>query len=274
MAHDSDWRRELGQQLRVDGIRATAAAGSGHPTSSMSASDLMAVLLDGHLRLDYSEPGQPGERPPDLLQGSRVAAVLRDPEGRRRDRRRGAADLPQARLAAGGAPDARGSRRPTSPPARSARACRSASAWRWPAARWTSCPTACGCSAATARWPRARCGRPSSTPAGSSSTTSSRSSTSTASARRARRCSAGTSTATSAHRGLRLEGDRHRRPRRRRHRGRLRRGRGDHRPARRDRRPDQEGQGRQGGRGPARQARQAARRSRGGDRGARRRARR
>ena len=41
----------------------------------------------------------------------------------------------------------------------------------------------------------------------------------------------------------------------------------------RDRRPDQEGQGRQGGRGPARQARQAARRPRGGDRGARRRAR-
>ncbi|HWM55287.1 MAG TPA: transketolase, partial [Solirubrobacterales bacterium] len=29
-----------------------AAAGSGHPTSSMSAADLLAVLLDGHLRLD------------------------------------------------------------------------------------------------------------------------------------------------------------------------------------------------------------------------------
>jgi transketolase len=47
-----DFRRELAQQLRVDSIRASAAAGSGHPTSSMSAAELMAVLLDGHLRLD------------------------------------------------------------------------------------------------------------------------------------------------------------------------------------------------------------------------------
>ena len=37
--------RELAQQLRVDSIRSTTAAGSGHPTSSMSAADLMAVLL-------------------------------------------------------------------------------------------------------------------------------------------------------------------------------------------------------------------------------------
>src|SRR4051794_23073705 len=55
----SDFRRELGQQLRVDSIRTSAAAGSGHPTSSMSAADLMAVLLDGHLRLDYQNPGNP-----------------------------------------------------------------------------------------------------------------------------------------------------------------------------------------------------------------------
>jgi len=55
----NDLRRELGQQLRVDSVRASAAAGSGHPTSSMSAADLMAVLLDGHLRLDYGEPGNP-----------------------------------------------------------------------------------------------------------------------------------------------------------------------------------------------------------------------
>jgi transketolase len=57
MAHErSEFRRELGQQLRVDSIRSSAAAGSGHPTSSMSAADLMAVLLDGHLRLDYGKP--------------------------------------------------------------------------------------------------------------------------------------------------------------------------------------------------------------------------
>jgi transketolase len=55
----AEFRRELGQQLRVDSVRASAAAGSGHPTSSMSAADLMAVLLDGHLRLDYSRPDDP-----------------------------------------------------------------------------------------------------------------------------------------------------------------------------------------------------------------------
>jgi len=59
MAHDADFRRELGQQLRVDSVRASAAAGSGHPTSSMSAADLMAVLIDGHLRLDYAHPHNP-----------------------------------------------------------------------------------------------------------------------------------------------------------------------------------------------------------------------
>ena len=53
------FRRELAQQLRVDSIRTSAAAGSGHPTSSMSAAELMAVLLDGHLRLDPARPDDP-----------------------------------------------------------------------------------------------------------------------------------------------------------------------------------------------------------------------
>ncbi len=56
---DANFRRELGQQLRVDSIRASSAAGSGHPTSSMSAADLMAVLLDGYLKLDYQHPEDP-----------------------------------------------------------------------------------------------------------------------------------------------------------------------------------------------------------------------
>ncbi|TQK42891.1 transketolase [Streptomyces sp. SLBN-118] len=51
---------ELGQQLRVDSVRAADAAGSGHPTSSMSAADLAAVLLANHLRYDFDRPGHPG----------------------------------------------------------------------------------------------------------------------------------------------------------------------------------------------------------------------
>jgi transketolase len=51
--------RELAQQLRVDSIRSSTAAGSGHPTSSMSAADLMAVLLARHLRYDWQRPQDP-----------------------------------------------------------------------------------------------------------------------------------------------------------------------------------------------------------------------
>src|SRR5213080_4053106 len=47
---------DLGQQLRVDAIRSSTHAGSGHPTSSMSAADLMAVLLARHFRYDWSQP--------------------------------------------------------------------------------------------------------------------------------------------------------------------------------------------------------------------------
>jgi transketolase len=47
---------ELAQQLRVDSVRAAAAANSGHPTSSMSAADLMAVLFSGYLRYDFDAP--------------------------------------------------------------------------------------------------------------------------------------------------------------------------------------------------------------------------
>ncbi len=50
---------ELAQQLRVDSVRAAAAANSGHPTSSMSAADLMAVLLTRYLRYDFDAPESP-----------------------------------------------------------------------------------------------------------------------------------------------------------------------------------------------------------------------
>jgi len=47
---------DLAAQLRVDSIRCTSAAGSGHPTSCMSAADLMAVLLASYLRYDWANP--------------------------------------------------------------------------------------------------------------------------------------------------------------------------------------------------------------------------
>ncbi|WP_228010636.1 transketolase [Nonomuraea phyllanthi] len=56
---DLQYLTELAAQLRVDSVRAAAEAGSGHPTSSMSAADLMAVLFACHLRYDFEHPGNP-----------------------------------------------------------------------------------------------------------------------------------------------------------------------------------------------------------------------
>src|SRR2546423_5328515 len=53
---DAGELRELGQQFGVDAIRCAAAAKSGHPTSGMSAADLMAVLVANHYRYDFENP--------------------------------------------------------------------------------------------------------------------------------------------------------------------------------------------------------------------------
>lgn len=51
--------REIARQLRVDSIRTSTAAGSGHPTSALSAADLMAVLYTRYLRYDFADPRNP-----------------------------------------------------------------------------------------------------------------------------------------------------------------------------------------------------------------------
>ncbi len=60
MLTDRGFLEDLAQQLRVDSIRASSAAGSGHPTSSMSAAELMAVLFANHLHYDFDPPGNRG----------------------------------------------------------------------------------------------------------------------------------------------------------------------------------------------------------------------
>jgi transketolase len=81
--------RALGQQLRVDSIRCSTAAGSGHPTSSMSAADLMAVLLVRHFRYDWQRPHDPandhlifskGHASPLLYSMFKAAGVVSDEE--------------------------------------------------------------------------------------------------------------------------------------------------------------------------------------------------
>ncbi|MFI6599863.1 transketolase [Nonomuraea sp. NPDC050536] len=56
---DIQYLSRLADQLRVDSVRCAEAAGSGHPTSSMSAADLMAVLFARHLHYDFDRPDDP-----------------------------------------------------------------------------------------------------------------------------------------------------------------------------------------------------------------------
>src|SRR5438874_10130846 len=56
---ETEFLRELAAQLRVDSIRCSTDAGSGHPTSSMSAADIVAVLLARHFAYDWQQPKAP-----------------------------------------------------------------------------------------------------------------------------------------------------------------------------------------------------------------------
>src|SRR5712691_2034698 len=79
----------LAQQLRVDSIRSTTTAGSGHPTSSMSAADLMAVLMSSYLHYDFDNPRHPnndhlifskGHASPLLYSMFKAAGAISDEE--------------------------------------------------------------------------------------------------------------------------------------------------------------------------------------------------
>jgi transketolase len=80
---------QLAQRLRIDSIRAADAAQSGHPTSSMSAADLMAVLMANHMRYDYDDPTNPnndhlifskGHASPLVYSMFRAAGAITDEE--------------------------------------------------------------------------------------------------------------------------------------------------------------------------------------------------
>ena len=87
--NQAEQARELAAQLRVDSLRSSTAAQSGHPTSSLSAADLMAVLLTGHFRWDAAHPDNPendhlifskGHASPLLYAMWKAAGVLSDAE--------------------------------------------------------------------------------------------------------------------------------------------------------------------------------------------------
>jgi transketolase len=49
----------IATQLRIDSVRSTTQAGSGHPTTCLSAADILAVLFFDELRFDPQDPQHP-----------------------------------------------------------------------------------------------------------------------------------------------------------------------------------------------------------------------
>ncbi|HSK82903.1 MAG TPA: transketolase [Rubrobacter sp.] len=81
--------RALAQQLRTDSIRSSSGAGSGHPTSSMSAADLIAVLMSKYFSYDFDDPENPnndhlifskGHASPLLYSAYKAAGAISDEE--------------------------------------------------------------------------------------------------------------------------------------------------------------------------------------------------
>src|ERR671939_1538424 len=51
--------KNIATRLRIDSVRSTSAAGSGHPTSCCSMADLMAALFFAEMRFDPKDPRNP-----------------------------------------------------------------------------------------------------------------------------------------------------------------------------------------------------------------------
>src|SRR5215467_7569991 len=49
----------IATQLRIDSVRSTTEAGSGHPTTCLSAAEIMAALFFAELRFDPKDPHHP-----------------------------------------------------------------------------------------------------------------------------------------------------------------------------------------------------------------------
>ena len=90
---------ELGQQLRVDSIRAASVTNSGHPTSSMSAADLMAVLISKYLHYDFDDPKNPNNDHLIFSKGHASPLLYSIYKAAGRDHRRGTDDVPRASAA-------------------------------------------------------------------------------------------------------------------------------------------------------------------------------
>src|SRR5215813_12793532 len=60
MSTSIDSLKEKGRRLRIHSLKATTEAGSGHPSSCLSAADLMSVIFFHEMQFDPKDPHNPG----------------------------------------------------------------------------------------------------------------------------------------------------------------------------------------------------------------------
>src|SRR5204862_8348329 len=60
MAISIESLKEKGRRLRILSLKATTEAGSGHPSSCLSAADLASVIFFNEMRFDPRDPRNPG----------------------------------------------------------------------------------------------------------------------------------------------------------------------------------------------------------------------
>src|SRR5436853_6149472 len=60
MTTSIDALKEKGRRLRIDSLKATTEAGSGHPSSCLSAADLTSVIFFHEMQFDPKDPHNPG----------------------------------------------------------------------------------------------------------------------------------------------------------------------------------------------------------------------
>ena len=74
--------KNVATQLRIDSIRSTTEAGSGHPTTCMSAAEIVAAVFFAEMRYDPKDPQNP-EADPALLQHHPMRNALTNVVGAR-----------------------------------------------------------------------------------------------------------------------------------------------------------------------------------------------
>ena len=70
-----DTLKNAATQLRIDSVRSTSEAGSGHPTTCLSAADIVATLFFGEMRYDPKDPQNP-ENDRFVLSKGHAAPIL------------------------------------------------------------------------------------------------------------------------------------------------------------------------------------------------------